>query len=320
MNVQEQLLQERIDPHLTPENLSALGTEALDVQVRCRGFRVLTGGCWNRVIAVDTDAESLVYKICPKTRDAALIREYSVLSYFAENTSMPVAVPYLIDQSENHLPGTTLVMSRVPGEVMHHLYGYLDGDGRKRVDDEIADYLSDLHTAKAAGFGGVELPEDRRSADWPDFWLPRFDEVTGRVEARDFISEKMLEEIGEVRECFSGILSIGGTGTLTHYDIWSGNVMIDISDGAPRVSGFIDITGIFADYAREISFMHVFGMAGDGFFNRYTQVHTLDMGFVLRLNVYSLRTHLQHITMYPEEAVYRQGALRCLRFIQDALA
>jgi len=319
VNVQEKILREKIDPCLTTEALDVVAGEALGRTVHTSGYRVLTGGRWSRVIAVATSEETLVFKISPKSGDTGLIREYKVLRYFADNTEMPVAFPYLVDTKEEHIPGTILVMSLIPGEVMHHLYSYLDPGARERIDGEIAEYVSDLHTQTAPGFGGVELPPADRIRQWPDFWIPRFDEVLGRVRKGDYISEKMLDEIEKVREQFPLILEIGDVGTLTHYDIWSGNVMIDTAHDPPVVSGFIDIPGYFADYAREISFMHVFGMAGEGFFDRYTRTHQLDEDFVLRLNAYSLRTHLQHITMYPTESFYRQGALNCLRGIQEAV-
>ena len=93
--------------------------------------------------------------------------------------------------------------------------------------------------------------------------------------------------------------------------------MIDIHSDPPRVTGFIDIPGYFANYAREIGFMYVFGMADERFFKRYTRSHELDPGFTLRLSVYALRTHLSHITMYPDESYYRNGARATLKFIQD---
>ena len=317
MNVQEHELREKIDPYLTPENLSAVATTALGETVRSTGYRVLTGGCWNRVIAVESDAVPIVIKISPKQGDVGLGREYQVLKYFADNTAMPVATPYLVDLDGGVIPGSLLVESLIPGEVMHHVSGYLDAESRLCIGEEIAGYLSDLHTNKSKGFGGVELDVSDRYAAWADFWIPRFEQVVGEVEAGDFVSEAMLNQIREAFGVFPRILSIGDTGTLTHYDIWSGNVMIDIDANLPKVTGFIDIPGYFADYAREISFMHVFGMADETFFRRYTRTHVLDDDFALRLNVYSLRTHLKHITMYPRESYYRQGATSCLRFIRD---
>src|SRR2546423_1425674 len=101
MNVQEGLLQQRIDPSLTDENLSALATEALGVRTRCAGYTVLTGGCWNRVIAVATDGgkRHLVFKITPHPGDTALQRECAVLRHFRACTALPVPEPFLLDLS-----------------------------------------------------------------------------------------------------------------------------------------------------------------------------------------------------------------------------
>jgi fructosamine-3-kinase len=118
-------------------------------------------------------------------------------------------------------------------------------------------------------------------------------------------------------------LDIGGRSTLTHYDIWSGNVMVDFEGsgypGQPFISGYIDIPGYWADYARELSFMEMFGLANDRFYGRYWAAYPRDDGFELRKNLYNLKMHLKHITMYPDQSYYREGAEACLRFIQQIL-
>ena len=316
MNVQEQELREKIDPYLTREALTAVVRRALGSSVDVIGSRVLTGGCWNRVLGVETSEVPLVFKIGLKTGSREFARELEVLKYFHDETALPVAAPYFVDLEGEMIPGSLLVESLLPGEVMHHVFGYLSSDSRDRVTDQITDYLTDLHLKKVKGFGGVELPESERTRQWPDFWIPGIDGLIDKVAGGNYLDDHRIDELREVTELFPEILSIGDTGTLTHYDIWSGNVMIDIQSDPPRVTGFIDIPGYFADYAREIAFMHVFGMADERFFSRYTRVHNLDPGFALRVAVYSLRTHLGHITMYPGESYYRDGADSNVRFIR----
>src|SRR5579871_6722039 len=99
MNVQEALLQQRIDPALTDDTLSALATEALGVRTRCAGYTVLAGGCWNRVIAIAPEGGTrhLVVKITPYPGDEALQREYAVLRHFRARTALPVPEPLLLD-------------------------------------------------------------------------------------------------------------------------------------------------------------------------------------------------------------------------------
>jgi fructosamine-3-kinase len=401
MNVQERLLQEKIDPHLTDRNLTELAARAMEHARTAglfdggrstpdvRGYRVLTGGCWNRVVSVrignssgtdvpsathdasatyvpsvttdasaadirsvttdvtaagddvsttrvasatdvpsiTTDASAagerapveLVYKICPHEHDERIIREYRVLEAFASTGALPVPTPLWCDHGEI-LPGTTLVMTKVPGVVMHECYGMLTPDRQARITDRIATDLATLHTRRSHGFGGVELAEYERHARWADFWLPRFDAVLNDASASDAVPPQLVEAAMAVRDEFPRFLSIGPESTMTHYDIWSGNVMIDLHADPPRVSGYIDVPGFYADYARELSFAMMFGVADRRFFARYLQRHRLDDGFAVRAAIYNLKMNIKHVMMYPTQYYYQQGAAECLEVINRAIS
>lgn len=330
MNVQEQLLNERIDPHLTDDALSALASEALGADVSARRGRILTGGCWNRVISVRLDGAperdgaseegppaELVFKISPRDDDAGIKREFAVLQYFAENSEMPVPVPYLIADSGRPIPGTILIMSKVPGAVLHSAHATLTARDQARISEEIANHVLSLHESKLEGFGGVELAPEERFARWSDFWLPRFDTAMAQARESGVIEESFFDRVDAVRLHFEEWLAPVETATVTHYDIWSGNVMVSREDGEAHVSGFIDVPGYAADYARELSFMLMFGMADEDLLRAYASRHGLDAGFALRINMYNLKMHTKHITMYPSQYYYRQGAEECLRYLEE---
>ncbi|UCF99531.1 MAG: fructosamine kinase family protein [Spirochaetaceae bacterium] len=343
MNVREEILREKIDPFLTPERLAVIaqlacaemgdeagaeaqaGSAAGGELPRIGEVKVLSGGCWNRVIEVSfSSGESrIVCKISPEERDEKIIREYRVLGFFASRTAMPVPRPLLIDTTGRLLPGTLLVMSRVPGIVLHRVFGLLTREMIDGLTDQIAAQLIELHKERSSGFGGVEMDEEIRQQSWADFWLPRFDGVFTEVISSGLVDSELLRQIERARSHFPVALDIGRRSTLTHYDIWSGNVMVDFEGsgypGQPFVSSYIDIPGYWADYARELSFMEMFGLASDRFYDRYWSAFPKDEGFQLRKNIYNLKMHLKHITMYPDEAYYRQGAEAALRFIQRIL-
>jgi fructosamine-3-kinase len=351
MNVQEALLQERIDPSLTDARLTAMAERALDAirlgaapgatlgassgapaslhgpgdgasgtrRVSVQGYEILTGGCWNRVIGVSAGGRELVFKISPHYADSGIKREYAVLSAFAERSNLPVPTPLHLDAESEILPGTTLVMERLPGMVMHECFGMLKPQERRGIIDRIASDLSDLHTRRAQGFGGVELSESERTRAWPDFWLPRFDRVIDEAEESGNVPEALVRGAREVRPSLRPFLEIGSESTMTHYDVWSGNVMVDPYADPPAVSGYIDVPGFFADYARELSFAMLFGVANRRFFETYLQHHELDDGFALRANIYNLKMNIKHVEMYPGAAVYRQGAEENLEAIREAL-
>jgi len=149
----EQALKKKIDPFLTMENLSLIGSRASGRQIRAESAGILSGGCWNRVIVVsfENDEPDLIYKINPNREDERLIREYSVLDYFQRNTAMPVPTPYLLDSSGEIIPGSTLVMQKIPGKVMHHIIGMLNRKAQDAVTEQIAHYVVDLHKTRSTG-------------------------------------------------------------------------------------------------------------------------------------------------------------------------
>jgi fructosamine-3-kinase len=320
MNVMEQTLRERIDPALTASALSSLGSRARGRDCRARSAAILTGGCWNRVIAVQYEGgePDLVFKISAHGEAPDIEREYSVLRFFCEKTTMPVPRPYLLDASCAVVPGTLLVMERLPGDTLHALWGTLTERQRSVVAAEIADHVVTLHRARATGFGGVELDESQRVPRWADFWLPRFRRVLEEARRERNLADAFLDRVERASARFEAHLDIGPAGTLTHYDIWSGNVMVEVAGGRARVSGFIDVPGYWADCAREISFMEMFGLGDAGFLGRYRAAHPVDPGFELRTSIYNLKMHMKHVSMYPSEAYYRRGAETCLRAIEQA--
>jgi fructosamine-3-kinase len=317
VNVQEELLRQRIDPCLNDGVLTEICTAALGQAAEVRGYQTLTGGCWNRVIGVEAGGRRLVVKVSPHAADEKIIREFRVLHEFGIRTRLPVPEPLLLDADSEFTPGTLMVMTRLPGEVMHGCFGRLDPGQRERVTREISEHLATLHTIQSTGFGGVELPEDQRPGTWPEFWLPRFDQVLRDVAGS--APGSLVDGATAVRPHLAAVLDIGGRSTMTHYDVWSGNVMIDVESDPPGVSGFIDIPGYFADYARELSFAMLFGVADRRFLEVYLRHHDIDDGFELRVSIYNLKMNLRHIQMYPREHFYRQGAAECLETIERHL-
>ena len=319
MNVRETELQERIDPHLTAENLDTLASRALGRTVESEKASVLTGGCWNRVVGVTfTHGEDeLVIKISPNTGDKGFEREFLVLRYFKEHTELPVPEALLADVTGDLLPGSLLIMRRVPGTVMHHIFGRLTAAMRRSVSEQIGHSVGRLHNTRSTGFGGVEAGEDDRLNGWSEFWLPRFDKAFADISQKNLLDPAFLRAVDSQRPGFADILALGSTSTLTHYDIWSGNVMLDTVQGEVEVTGYIDVPGHWADYARELSFMEMFGVADEVFYDVYRSYHPLDETFHLRTNLYNLKMHMRHIMMYPDQGYYRQGAQECLSFLQN---
>jgi fructosamine-3-kinase len=319
LNVREGQLREQIDPYLTDATLSGLATRALGARTRCSGFRVLTGGMWNRVIAVQPAgaAPPLVVKITPEVGDATLKREFAALRFFRDRTPLPVPEPLLLDLSGERVPGSVLVMEQLPGRVLSAIAGELSAEERATIAEDIAAVLAELHTVREPGFGGVELPPEERRATWAGFWLARFDYEVAKTGERGLLQDGLLDEIAALRDGLGPLLDIGPLGSPTHYDIWSGNVMVDERDGRPAVTGFLDPLGYWADTAREISSMG--GLAGERFMAAYRRRHPTDATFDARVSLYSLKMGLQLVCIYPDDPRRVEHVRGYLREVQAAL-
>ena len=320
MNVMETVLRKKIDPYLSLENLSAIASEALRKNVRAGSKKTLLGGCWNRVIGVTLEGgfPDLVFKIGAETGDTRIAREFKVLEYFASRTGFPVPHPYLLESSGRIIPGTVLVMEKTRGDVLHQIYHNLTPGMRNSISEQIAHLVGKLHERTSLGFGGVECDTSELITSWSDFWLPRFDRVLEEVKESGLLDTLFLSEIESARDLFAGFLNIGQKSTLLHYDVWSGNIMIGFNKNEPAVTGFVDVQGYWGDYARELSFMELFGTADPRFYEIYPWNQAADEGLEIRKSIYNLKMNLKHITMYPAEQYYRRGARNCLRTILSA--
>ena len=95
--------------------------------------------------------------------------------------------------------------------------------------------------------------------------------------------------------------------------------MVEFKRDQAEVTGFIDVPGIFADYGRELSFMEMFGVANDYFYELYRQYYELDENYEIRKNIYNLKMFTKHVQMYPSQHFYRKGAAECLEYIKKHL-
>ena len=317
MNVNEEKLNLEIDPYLTPETLNSLFSHVFNKQLSIDKIQILTGGCWNRIVSVSfrDHIDDIVIKINPDNKNNEIKKEFNTLNYFSLYTNMKVPKPIHYDNSEKYIPGSLLIMTKIPGKVMHQCSEYLTREDRENITIKIAESLAKLHLKKGKGFGNVSLKQNELQKNWPDFWLPKFDEVFNNLTNSNLVETEFLKKISHVRSKFDKLLDIGETSTLTHYDIWSGNIIINLTNTPPEVSGFVDVPGNWADYARELSFAELFGIANPLFYEVYSAHHKLDEHFQLRKNIYNLKMTTKHIMMYPNESFYRKEAEDNLDFI-----
>lgn len=225
------------------------------------------------------DGSSLVAKWSPS---GGLAVEGAMLSHLLEKTALPV--PRAIYCSD-----ILLIMEFVPNG------GSLDAMG----EEGAAEQLAGLHQITATAFGfewdtviGM-LPQPN---PWQDNWAAFYRDqrllVMGRIALNSGRIEKGL--FGKLEKLCGKIdefLPAHPKASLTHGDIWSGNLLC--RNG--RVAAYIDPAIYFADREVELAYLEFLSTFGAAFFERYHALFPIDPDYrEARRDLYQIFPLLVH--------------------------
>ena len=280
------------------ETATAIVQEHLDPALSVTQVRPLTGGMINTVVEFVTDGDpaSVVAKLSKEKGGGGFQGEYNSLRYFSESTSFPVPHPYVAFAEGVSFDGKGILMEKMPGR--HLGEARLTRKGMEHYQHELARILADLHDHRRDSYGSAAGDPGY------DLWVTEvrrrmtrvFGEMRHRIssEARSIV-ERLLPELEHWLPEFN-------EPTLTHGDIWGGNVMVDDADpDEPRISALIDGGAAFREVEDELAYLRVFHTADETFFRDYVQRHELREGFDRRCRVYWLHTMHVHLWLFGEQ-------------------
>lgn len=252
---------------------------------RLRSVRPLGGGCIGEVYRVELeDGTPLVAKVDRKA-EAHLERESYMLRYLRENSDLPVPEVY-------HGSETLLLME------------FIEGSSRfsKGAEHHAAELLAPLHdvTAKAYGheqdtlIGSLDQPNP-----WNESWVEFFRDnrllyladvahESGRLPLED--RKRIDQLVGKLE----GLIEEPEKPSLIHGDVWSANVLAT----GDRISAFLDPAIYHADREMELAFISLFNSFGQGFLDRYRELHGIRDGFETRRDIYNLYPLLVHVYFF----------------------
>jgi fructosamine-3-kinase len=187
-----------------------------------------------------------------------------------------VSVPEVLDHGDDYL----LMRYLPPGPVNEAAAGAM---------------LAHLHRASATAYGlerdtflATLLQDNRRSADWADFFFSqRLYPLLADLAASDLARwDKFTERVRP-------LLAICGAAALLHGDLWSGNLYYSASGPV-----FIDPACYFGDALVDIAMTQLFGGFGEKFYSAYfaelgRRGHEADL-----LRIYRLYPLLVHARLF----------------------
>jgi aminoglycoside phosphotransferase (APT) family kinase protein len=289
--------------------------------------RELGGGTFNAVYLVRQAAgPGLVVKLAPDPGGPMLTYERGILAteamyYRLAGQQAGVAVPSVleVDPGAGVLAGGYLVMSECAGIPWHEL---LPQPARREHDQlraEIGRQVAVLHTITGSAFGYPSWP---LRTSWRAAFLEMADRVLSDAGQFAVALPRSAAEIRDLLAARAHVLDEVRTPVLVHFDLWDGNVLVDVGDGTPRIGALIDAErafwgdplaefvslALFADIEQDAAFLRGYRTAGG--------TVTFDAAAQLRLSMY--RVYLQLI-MWVEAVPRKASASRRARLRQLVL-
>jgi aminoglycoside phosphotransferase (APT) family kinase protein len=192
-------------------------------------------------------------------------------------TPVPTAEVVAVDVSQDHWPWQYLIVTHLPGVTWGELYPRLDDPARRVAQWQIGAVAAHLHMLRFDAFGQLRADgtvEDGTTA------LPALAPRLHRRVRNPHWQAFFLEVLAHRSGAFEGTLPA----SLCHEDLNPHNVLFDIRDGQPVLSGVLDFESAWAglgesDLARLELWRLTAGPAvGDG----YREVATLPAAYASR--------------------------------------
>jgi aminoglycoside phosphotransferase (APT) family kinase protein len=211
------------------------------------------GGTFNTVYRLRlADGGGAVLKLAPATDDPIMGYERGILrteARFYQHARRHTAVPVpavLRTGSDRHVAGDYLLMSELPGSPWHgHGHGRLRQSDRQRLRYELGTLVAELHTVTGGVFGYPEEPVAPLNSSWRAALLAMVSAVLDDAERFSVRLPRPTAWIRDAVQASSEALDEVRTPVLVHFDLWDGNILLDVTSGSVGIGGLIDAERAF---------------------------------------------------------------------------
>ncbi len=175
--------------------------------------------------------------------------------------------------------------------------------GRESKDywGNLGQRLADIHKVAASSFGldhhnyiGSLEQINSWHSNWPEFFVERrLLPLANQAYAKGRLEKRGVELIEHLSKKINTLL-VHEKPSLLHGDLWSGNVMADLSE-APVL---IDPAVYYGNREIEIAFTTLFGGFDSSFYESYQESFPLEKNFDKRIDLYNLYPLLVHANLF----------------------
>jgi aminoglycoside phosphotransferase (APT) family kinase protein len=207
---------------------------------------VLEGGTFNTVYRLEfADRPALVLKLSPDPAGAAMTYEQGIVRTEAEfyrRAGAPAGLPVpevigVHDLDADHGGGQALLVSELPG--VPWFGSGLPDEARAPLRRDLGALVASLHAVTGPAFGYPSESTGPLTSNWGEAFGAMMDAVLADAERYHAPLPVAPEQVRRALTDCAGDLASVRVPSLVHFDLWDGNVLVDLA-GVPRIAGIID--------------------------------------------------------------------------------
>jgi aminoglycoside phosphotransferase (APT) family kinase protein len=210
------------------------------------------------------DGREVVIKLAPPgtvdllAYERDIIRTEVLFYELAAQTGVPLPALLHVDLDG---PIQYLIMSAIDGVPWFGVDRRLTAADRRRLRRELGRHVAVLHQITGTAYGYPQQPA-MTATSWTAAFLAMIDGILG--DAVRFQADLPLprDRIANVVRAHADVLDEVRVPTLVHFDLWPGNVLLDLTGERPSIAGLIDHERAFwGDPVADFVSLDVFGAA-----------------------------------------------------------
>lgn len=237
--------------HLSHSTIRALSQDAFGDDVGILDITELTEGWYNTAYAlILSTGHKTVLKVGPPEDAAILAYEHNIMWAEVEvmrrvepDPGIPVPHITLADFSRKLIPNTYYFMDYVDGEVWNTISKQLNPEQNDRLSYQLGEITAHINRYTNDTFGYYAL--EPKYASWIDAVHKMFTMLFTDAVKYSVKVPVTLDEVHTWLKTQSHHFNEITTPHLVHWDLWQGNVFVDIDGGEPNICGIIDFERVY---------------------------------------------------------------------------
>jgi aminoglycoside phosphotransferase (APT) family kinase protein len=232
---------------LSRDHVGALTRSMLGSSARVERIGALRGGMIHTCIGIRlSDGCDLVLKIAPPPSYVGLTCEHEAMRAEidflgrAAEAGIPVPALVAVDFSRTVIGSDCFLMRRLPGRSLQRVRRWLSQGALRGVRRQLGRAVARIASIRGSTFGHTSPGAGTAAPTWREAYTNMVRTLLHDAARLGVTLPVSHDAIAALVFAAAPTLDAVLTPSLVHFDLWDGNIMIDLSGSGPRLSGLLD--------------------------------------------------------------------------------